>query len=141
MNESTYNSPILLSHNVNVSQTVDGKNLTTVTLKPPEPWWVYEHNSYLMNIPGSSATTKHPGIVAGPVNNLSELPASASMVESTVTLQYDSVISAQTSFPPPTYGEWSLRVYGTNSGLGPWDQDVLDVLENMYTALKKWNGD
>jgi hypothetical protein len=124
---------------------------TPVPLRPskgyntagPDPWWVLAHTAYLQLVPDP----ENYGRLRLKISHLNkldlegeEVPPEATLVESTMTIMYDKVQDARDGeFAPPVYGEWSLRVYATQHGLGPWDEGVIAALQPAYRALARWN--
>jgi len=98
-------------------------------------WWIFEHSAYLYFSPDSALDTDHPNVVAGEEGAL-DLSSSRSGIrcESTFTLNYRTLEDAFTAHNPLS-GEWSLRVYATDDGLGDWDTSVIQVVDNMYQQM------
>jgi hypothetical protein len=115
-----------------------GNKLSTGTI---EHWWVLEHSAYLYSSEGKANGTQHPGVISsGEGEEDTTKNHTGTRCESTVTLKYSSVSDA-ISGKNPSYGEWSLRIYSTDDGLGDWDSVVVAAVSNMYQQMLTQVGD
>ena len=122
----------------NLPANKQDNKLSTGTI---EHWWVLEHSAYLYSSEGKAQGTQHPGVIStGEGEEDTTKGHTGTRCESTVTLKYSSVSDA-VSGKNPSYGEWSLRIYSTDDGLGDWDSVVVAAVSNMYQQMLTQVGD
>lgn len=101
-------------------------------------WWVLESSGYLFYSPDSPPSPLHSGIHSSPADNIYE---TGTRCESTFTLMYNSEAHALDGDVSPTAAEWSLRIYGLQNGLGPWENHIRTAVTAMYQVLLEQYGD
>ncbi len=117
------------------------KQSNKVSTSSTEYWWVLEHSAYLYNSPGSASNSNHPGVTSGAEGEEDTSKGNkGTRCESTFTLKYKSLDDAIQD-KNPSYGEWSLRIYATNDGLGDWDNTIVTTVNNMYQQMLNIIGD
>lgn len=55
--------------------------------------------------------------------------------KSAFTLRYDSLEEAKVGYDPKQRGEWSLRIYASDEGRGPWNEPLVDEINKLYFRL------
>lgn len=106
-----------------------------------ERWYVFDHVAYLYSAPGEALNTEHPNVIAGGLNepDLSE-GRRGMRCESTITIKYPSYENFLAQ-KRTIFGEWSLRIYSTDDGLGEWDDTIVAVIDRLHREIINEFGD
>eukprot|EP01095_Lingulamoeba_sp_RSL-Kostka_P016031 TRINITY_DN7636_c0_g1_i1.p1 TRINITY_DN7636_c0_g1~~TRINITY_DN7636_c0_g1_i1.p1 ORF type:complete len:417 (-),score=93.46 TRINITY_DN7636_c0_g1_i1:48-1298(-) len=99
-----------------------------------DPWYLIEHDIYFYYDDSDNLKTT------------SDVPSqeyieSSTRCEFATTVRYDTYNDADTHEKAPNYAEFSVRAYSTNNGLYNWDDNVLDILTNIQTAVGIWENE
>lgn len=81
----------------------------TTAIKSTDYWWLYQHSGYLLN--------------------------GAQFLSSFTVVYHDLNGAIYGNETPSHMSEWSIRVWSTKDGMGPWDRNVLIDVERIYQSL------
>ena len=88
----------------------DEKNPTkSAPTKSTTYWWLYQHQGYMLN--------------------------GAQYLSSFTVIYHDLQGAVKGNEQPSHSSEWSLRIWSTEDGMGPWDRNVLIDVERIYQTL------